>query len=105
MDCYRQGDVLVVRVGAVPKATVPVPREAGRLVLAHGEVTGHAHAIFADDAELVTSQQADDQFLQVYGEMVELVHEEHDTICLPRGTYRVVRQREYAPGEVRRVTD
>ena len=48
MECYRQGDVLVIRVDDVPSSAVSVPRDAGRLVLAYGEVTGHAHAVFAD---------------------------------------------------------
>jgi hypothetical protein len=30
-----------------------------------------------------------------------VVHEEHGAISLPRGWYRVVRQREYTPGAVR----
>jgi hypothetical protein len=33
------------------------------------------------------------------------VHEEHGAIPLPRGWYRVVRQREYTPGAVRIVAD
>lgn len=42
---FRQGDVLLVRVSNLPaKATVRA-RENGRVILAHGEVTGHAHAI------------------------------------------------------------
>lgn len=48
---YRQGDVLIVPVAAeaVPPHVAQAPREArdgrGRLVLALGEVTGHAHAV------------------------------------------------------------
>jgi hypothetical protein len=29
------------------------------------------------------------------------VHEEHDAISLPKGWYRVIRQREYVPAEIR----
>src|SRR5947208_3733029 len=48
---YRQGDVLIVPLAeaAVPETAAgatPEPRDArGRLVLALGEVTGHAHAV------------------------------------------------------------
>ncbi len=48
---YRQGDVLIVPVAqdAVPAHAAHAPRERrdgrGRLVLALGEVTGHAHAV------------------------------------------------------------
>jgi hypothetical protein len=40
----RQGDVLVASIDEVPAKTSAVPKEAGRVVLAHGEATGHAHA-------------------------------------------------------------
>ena len=105
MECYRQGDVLVVRIDDVPDDATAVPRDAGRLVLAYGEATGHAHAVVSDEAELVTTEHADDLFLRVYGDEVELLHEEHDTVRLPRGDYRVVRQREYTPQRVRHVAD
>lgn len=49
---YRQGDVLVVPAAAVPDGATPLEREGGRVVLAHGEVTGHAHAISAPKAQL-----------------------------------------------------
>ena len=45
----RQGDVLLVAVEAVPDDAVEQPRQ-GRLVLAEGEATGHAHAIAERDA-------------------------------------------------------
>ena len=50
----RQGDVMLVPVSALPEGCKPIEPENGlRFVLAHGEVTGHAHAIyeFNQDAE------------------------------------------------------
>src|SRR5258708_19796990 len=44
---YRQGDVLIIPVEWIPEKLDPVDRENGRVVLAHGEVTGHAPAIMA----------------------------------------------------------
>lgn len=44
-------------------------------------------------------------FLEVTGETAEVVHEEHATIKLPQGTYRVWRQREYSPTEIRIIRD
>jgi hypothetical protein len=41
----RQGDVLLVRVDVSVAGTRHVPRDGDRLVLAYGEVTGHAHAV------------------------------------------------------------
>ena len=42
---FRQGDVLIIPIANLPAKLQKVPRENGRAVLAHGEVTGHAHAI------------------------------------------------------------
>jgi len=105
VKCYRQGDVLLLEVACRPSDVRRVPREQGRLVLAHGEVTGHAHVIADAAAELVTREQADELYLLVYGDEVVLEHEEHDTIPLPAGSYRVIRQREYTPESVRYVAD
>lgn len=41
----RQGDVLLKQAAAVPPDAILVPDDRGRVVLAYGEVTGHAHAI------------------------------------------------------------
>lgn len=101
----RQGDVLLVPVIDPPSGTQPVAREQGRVVLAHGKATGHAHAISDERCELVTTEAADELFLLVDGAEVELLHHEHDVLRVPAGTYRVVRQREYAPGAFRRVAD
>jgi hypothetical protein len=49
---YRQGDVLIIPVESIPERLDPIGREDGRVVLAHGEVTGHAHVIKAEQAAL-----------------------------------------------------
>lgn len=41
----RQGDVLLVPAAGLPSGCTEVPPDKGRIVLAYGEVTGHAHAI------------------------------------------------------------
>ena len=105
VKCYRQGDVLLVEVARRPSDVRPVPRERGRLVLAHGEATGHAHVVADAAAELVTREQAEQLYLLVHGTEVVLEHEEHAPIPLPPGSYRVIRQREYAPDSVRFVAD
>ena len=101
----RQGDVLVVAVDGIPADAAPVPRDGGRVVLAYGEVTGHAHAIRAREASLLGL--GPDRYLRVSAP-VTLDHEEHAAIDLPPGAYRVVIQREYVPGPIpasRRVAD
>jgi hypothetical protein len=43
----RQGDVYLIPVASRPKDCKPIEPENGmRFVLAHGEVTGHAHAVY-----------------------------------------------------------
>ncbi|HKT04646.1 MAG TPA: hypothetical protein VJT31_34450 [Rugosimonospora sp.] len=104
---YRQGDVLVVAVAAIPAGAVPVPRDGADVVLAYGEVTGHRHAISERHAELLALPEAEIErrFLRITGESALLVHEEHAPVPLPPGAYEVVRQREYAPKAPRIVAD
>jgi hypothetical protein len=44
-NTIRQGDVLLTPVASLPAGCQAVPLDKGRIVLAYGEVTGHAHAI------------------------------------------------------------
>lgn len=106
---YRQGDVLLVAVKEIPKAAKPAKPDNGRWILAYGEVTGHHHSFTAEKGvELVTTEQADE--LRVWlsvttAEPVPLIHQEHDTILIPPGEYRVLRQLEYSPEATRKVQD
>ncbi|NKY86739.1 hypothetical protein [Nocardia veterana] len=105
---FRQGDVLLVPVAeeSIPPAVLGAPGEPrdarGRMVLALGEVTGHAHASSAPGRLIRTGGDGAMLHLPEGG---RLVHEEHAAIPLPSGWYRVVRQREYLPGAVRVVAD
>ncbi|MFF2010664.1 hypothetical protein ACFVWY_16540 [Streptomyces sp. NPDC058195] len=107
---YRQGDVLIVSLeeSAVPPHLVEAPGEPrdgrGRMVLALGEVTGHAHAV-QGPGRLMREAGPFGPMLLHLPEGGRVVHEEHATIPLAKGWYRVVRQREYAPGAVRIVAD
>ena len=86
---------------ALPADARPVPRRGGRVVLAEGEVTGHAHAIRSPAATLLRAGDGAEapRFLRATAP-VDLVHEEHATIDAPRGPYAVVIQREYVPPEI-----
>ncbi|MBT2530344.1 hypothetical protein ABZX62_33715 [Streptomyces flavidovirens] len=107
---YRQGDVLIVPLdeSAVPAHLADAPGERrdarGRLVLALGEVTGHAHAVQGPGRLLREAGPLDPMLLHL-PDGGRVVHEEHAPIPLPKGWYRVVRQREYVPGAVRIVAD
>ena len=108
---FRQGDVAIHKVEGCRLKTEElkeIPRDNGRVILAYGEVTGHAHAISADN---VVMWQADDGTIFIDVKETEntssvlLEHEEHDTITIPAGIYTVTRQREYAPDATRFVAD
>ncbi|MCD0451860.1 hypothetical protein LO762_22060 [Actinocorallia sp. API 0066] len=106
---FRQGDILIrpIAESVVPEAVralPPAPRDArGRMVLALGEATGHAHAL-AGPGTLRKGGPAGPDHLHL-PEGGRLVHEEHAPITLPKGWYQIVRQREYVPGSVRPVAD
>lgn len=81
-----------------------VPRDPrGRIVLAEGEVTGHAHVILDDGAVLLS----DGEQLAVLDveRKVALTHEEHRTLTVEPGQWEVRRQREYSVFGPRRVLD
>jgi hypothetical protein len=102
----RQGDVLIIAVKNLPTKLDPVDREAGRVVLAHGEVTGHAHTISDKRAALFRDPKLMAVFMHVSGDApVALEHDEHDRIMIPPGNYQVIRQREYSPESIRQVAD
>jgi len=99
---FRQGDVFIDRVKAIPKDAKPVKRDKGRVVLAYGEVTGHAHAIVEPEALLF--DVGGELYLEADG-TVTLRHEEHAPITIDPGVYKVTRQREYSPEAIRNVAD
>lgn len=100
---YRQGDVLLVRIERPHEGKrLEVERENGRVILAHGEATGHAHAINHPGAVLF---HVDGETLLSLKDDAVLSHEEHASIELPAGHYRVVQQREYTHEGWVNVTD
>lgn len=109
VEIFRQGDVLIHRIAAnkLPAKTEEIPRENGRVILAHSEVTGHAHAIHNPGVCFLRTEGTSDRFLQVTA-VSELEHEEHGTISLGGDAttenpaiYRIRIQREWA-GEISR---
>lgn len=130
LKSIRQGDVLLVPVAALPEGCKPIEPEKGRrFVLAHGEVTGHAHAIYeftADaqaeqdlakaaevtDALLSRARKArmaqmwaspdGEWYLEVKSPSV-MRHEEHSAPTIPAGIYHCPVQVEAGPGNMARV--
>lgn len=101
----RQGDVFIMAVDAIPEGLQTVDRDNGRVVLAYGEVTGHAHALFDEGVMLMERPGDDNERFMTVEKASQLVHEEHSTIEIPAGTYKVIRQREYTEEGFRQVAD
>ena len=94
--CARQGDVLVLRRDAgIPTGATEKPRDAGRVVLAYGEVTGHAHAFRDPGVCSLRAEGVAFDLLRVTEGVALLQHEEHATIPVGPGTYEVRIQRTY----------
>jgi len=101
---YRQGDILLLRVEAIDKKAKPV-KVNGPIILAEGEATGHCHAVH-DTEGVGFYQHADGRnFLEVARPHAQVLHPEHGPITLPKGSYEVLRQREYDPKESAYVVD
>lgn len=104
---FHQGDVLIIPADpSLLESSTPVGPEGDRLVLAHGEVTGHAHAfydlkqaaLFAQ-TDVTTGQKR--EFLQVR-EPATLKHEEHRALVILPGAYEIKKPKEYVPNELPR---
>ena len=104
---YRQGDVLLVPCADIPTGAYEEAAENGRVVLARGEQTGHAHTMTADRVCYFREDGTGGGFIRVTGvASVDLAHEEHASLAIPPGNYRVVQQHEYQPRAApRTVTD
>lgn len=103
MNMLRQGDVLFIKVKEAPASeAAAIEREAGRIVVAKGEVTGHAHTITTPDVVMYEHQSI--RWLVAPHEFV-LEHQEHSPLTIAPGIWRVAYQREYDPQAIRRVMD
>ncbi len=118
----RQGDVMLVRIDKLPDGLIETQRDKfGRIVLAHGEKSGHGHAIrdlcvtslrMATTGEDPSGISGGVDYIEVGGSGATLNHEyvsgqmaEHHPITLTPGAYKVVLQREYQPEGIRRAAD
>ncbi len=95
----RQGDLLFVRCESIPA-------DAARAVdgvIARGEGSGHSHRLRAGRGRMLFIAAGVAYVRARYRAMID--HEEHGTVTLPPGAYKVTRQREYEPTGWRQVAD
>ncbi len=114
-----------------PTSITDLREPGGRIILAHGEVTGHAHEVLTVDTDTASDLPAAEFFEEPgTGRRVlflirpcVLRHQEHDPIALDpakpvqarqgdvlltplgRGAWEVTRQVEYSPESIRQVAD
>jgi hypothetical protein len=111
-----QGDVVLVRI-AKEKRTgfAEQPRDAhGRIVLAYGETSGHAHVLRAQGVCLLRNETSGERILRVL-DPCDLLHDmgaealvetgEHLSVALTPGDYRVIQQCEWVGQGVARAQD
>lgn len=118
----RQGDVVLVKIDQLPDGLIETKRDQhGRIVLAHGEKSGHGHAIREKNVTSLRMAGTEDDptgvsggvdYILVGGSGATLNHEyasgqmaEHHPINLAPGAYKVVLQREYNPAGIQRAID
>jgi hypothetical protein len=113
----RQGDVLVLAQGLIPRLDVdisklqPADLENGRLILAHGEATGHHHSFPSRQGAILFRDMSNAPLAFKIEDAMPLEHQEHSTIIFapskknPEGKFNNIRQRVFQSGMARRVVD
>jgi hypothetical protein len=111
MEMYRQGDILLVEVEALPADAVDITSMGQRIYLASNRKTGQSHGVPATVARLFAVYPVSfdydrprERFLKVFA-ACSLEHDEHDAIPLAPGIYRVIKQRRYDPSGWLNVAD
>ena len=95
----RQGDLLFVSIEEIEASAT----EDTSGILARGEATGHTHMI-RPGQRAAMMVAAGIVYINAMQECA-VDHQEHKTVMLPSGKWRVNRQREYIPDGWRQVAD
>lgn len=104
MKQAQQGDVLLKRIDKLPEGLKEAKRDNGDIILAYGEVTGHAHRIVDVDAMFY---EKDGKLYLKNKTTVVVSHEEHKPITIEPGIWEIgqVREKDWLSGMVRTVVD
>jgi hypothetical protein len=100
---YRQGDVFIEKIDKLPKDLDEVKDG----IVLRGEATGHSHRLEGGQVligRISGWHQPAEMFIAIPS-VGRLVHEEHATIIIPEGFYKIRRQVEYSPYGNRNVMD
>lgn len=94
------GDVVLEPLTELPEGCKPSPKRVvgsikrADIILAEGEVTGHAHRIQCDNGEAELYERNGVLYLKVL-EVVTITHEEHRPTVIAPGVYKQGFQREW----------
>ena len=90
---YRQGDILIIR-GEATESELSSCRVEENNIVTEGSITGHHHVI---KNGMVYRKRKDWHgcigYILAHKDCL-LVHDEHATIKLPEGEYKIIKQRE-----------
>lgn len=70
-------------------------KHKGSFILAEGETTGHKHVIVVPNIDdMVVEKTKDGGYILTLKTDAKISHEEHNTIVLPKGNYKMIHERE-----------
>ncbi len=87
---FRHGDLLIREITEFPKTLKRIPQNG---VLAEGEVIVHLHKL---EGKHEIYDGIAEKFFEAFEE-IELKHDEHKMLKIPKGKYIVLNEREYNP--------
>lgn len=99
---YRQGDVLLFGVVLNPGWKKLCRLKKDNIII-EGEVTGHMHEVI--NGKLYESPTDKGKMVLEAQDGCKIIHPEHGTIDMPKGTYEIDIQREYTGKDARKVKD
>ena len=116
---YRHGDLLIRKINAMPPTAFPIPKQKTHnfptgSTLAEGEISGHKHQLIGNGqvyvgmdyirraripeaASLAHSINDINELWFKAEDDLEIVHEEHKTLEIPKGIYKVTKEQEFNP--------
>lgn len=98
---YRHGDVDIIQISELPKNLTKLNTD----VLAEGETTGHSHKL---DGRFTIYQEPQTELKFMFVEApTKIKHEEHTTIEIAPGIYKILIEREFSPfdSDIKKVSD
>ena len=116
---YRHGDLLIQKINAMPPSAFPIPKQKTHnfptgSTLAEGEISGHKHQLIGDGQVFVgmhyinrprhpttaflthSINDVKELYFKANSDL-EIIHEEHKTLKIPQGVYKVTKERQFDP--------